>query len=107
MFAHIKKSLQKIGNALKRQYPERIVSIYAFGSRVRGDYREGSDIDLLIVVKDKEPGIEKDIIDLIVEEEIKGGVSFTPVIKDSLSFKKEKIFKTPFYENIIKEGIAL
>jgi|GEM_PF-3762865 predicted nucleotidyltransferase len=64
---------------LKRQHPERIVSIYASGSRVRGDYREWSDIDLLIIVKDK----------------------------DSRAFKKGKRFRTPFYENIIREGIAL
>jgi len=86
---------------------KRIVSIYAFGSRVRGDYGEWSDIDLLVVVKDKDPEIERGIIATIVEEEIERGVPFTPVIKDSQAFEKERIFKTPFYESIIKEGIAL
>ncbi len=107
MFIHIREKLSRISRELKERFPERIVTIIAFGSRVRGDYKEWSDIDLLVVIKNKDPQIEKEIIDLIVKEEMKSGISLSPVLKDVNAFEKEKRFKTPFYESIEKEGVML
>jgi hypothetical protein len=66
-----------------------------------------SDFDVLVLVKDKTHEIEADIISIFVDEEIKSGLSFTPVIKDIQAFEMEKKFNTPFYEHIIKEGVPL
>ncbi len=107
MYSHIKRSLDQISRRLKGLYPSRIVSIYAFGSRVRGEHKEWSDIDLLIIVKHRDPAIERDIVGLIVDEEEKSGLSFSPVIKDYESFMAEKRLQTPFYKNIERDGIAL
>lgn len=67
----------------------------------------GKDFDVLIVVKEKDTKIESEIISVFVDEEIESGFSFSPVIKDVGSFEMEKKFKTPFYENITKEGVRL
>lgn len=107
MYTYEKEILRRITRKLKEKFSGRIVSIYAFGSRVKGDHDEWSDFDVLVVVRDRDPGIESKIINAFVDEEIKSGLSFTPVIKDVRSFEKEKKFKTPFYENIMKEGVRL
>lgn len=85
----------------------RIIAAYAFGSRVRGDFDVWSDFDVLIVVRDRNPELEKEIIGMFVDEEMKAGLSFTPVIKDVKSFELEKKYHSPFYQNIIKEGVLL
>ncbi len=107
MYAHEKNALKRIIEQLKERFSNRIVSVYAFGSRLRGDHNEWSDFDVLVVVGDKTPEIESEIISIFVEEETKSGLSFTPVIKDIQAFELEKRFNTPFYENIIKEGVLL
>lgn len=107
MYAHEKEILKRISGKLKKRFPERIVSVYAFGSRVRGDHDEWSDFDVLVLISDKDPEIEAGIISIFVDEEMKIGLSFTPVIKDVSSFAMERKFKTPFYENITKEGVKL
>ncbi len=107
MYAHEKNALKRIIEQLKERFSNRIVSVYAFGSRLRGDHDEWSDFDVLVVVGDKTPEIESEIISIFVEEETKSGLSFTPVIKDIQAFELEKRFNTPFYENIIKEGVLL
>ena len=61
---------------------------------------------MLIVVKDRNPAIENEIMDIFVEEELKSGVIFSPVIKDYTAFEKEKNLHNPFYENIQREGVA-
>lgn len=107
MYSHEKAVLQRISDRLRRQFGGRIVSIHAFGSRVRGNHDAWSDFDVLVVVRDKEPLIESGIIGIFVEEEMVAGASFTPVIKDVRAFELEKEHHTPFYEAIIKEGVPV
>lgn len=107
MYAHEKIVLNRIIKGLKERFPERLREVIAFGSRVRGDHGEWSDFDVLIVVKDRDPLIEEEIIGFFVEEELRSGLIFTPLIKDLKAFDSEKKFKTPFDENLIKERIAL
>jgi len=106
MYNHERNILKNITARLRERFSERIQGVYAFGSRVRGDHDEWSDFDVLIVVKDRNPAIENEIIDIFVEEELKSGVIFSPVIKDYTAFEKEKYLNTPFYENIQREGVV-
>lgn len=107
MYYYEKESLQRITEKLRERFTVRIASVYAFGSRVRGDHDEWSDFDVLVVVRDKEPHIESEIIGVFVNEELESGTSFTPVIKDVRAFELEKKFHAPFYENISKGGVLL
>lgn len=107
MFSHEKAILQRISDRLRRHFTDRIVSVYAFGSRVRGDHGAWSDFDVLVVVREKDPLLESGIIGIFVEEEMAVGASFTPVVKDVRSFELEKKHHTPFYEAIIKEGVPV
>ena len=82
MFPHIKESVERVTEKPKKHFPERIISIYAFGSRVRGDHDEWSDFDVLVLVKDKNPELVDGIIGIFADEEYEKGVPFSPVIKD-------------------------
>jgi len=107
MHIHDKEALEKITAKMRDRLSDRLVSVQAFGSRVRGNHTQWSDFDVLVVVRDKEPGMEKDIIGIFVDEEMKSGTSFTPVVKDVRAFELEKKYHTPFYENLAKEGVLL
>lgn len=107
MYKYEENILKKIKGRLKRKLGNHLLFLYAFGSRVRGDHKLWSDFDVLVVVKNKKPAIEHKIIDIFVEEELKSSIFFTPLIKENTSFELEKKYKTPFYRNIIKEGILI
>jgi predicted nucleotidyltransferase len=107
MYTHEREALKCITQILRERLSDRIVHVFAFGSRVRGDYDEWSDFDVLVVVREKTPEIESEIISIIVDEETRMGLSFSPVIKDVKAFEREKSLDTPFYENIVKEGVKL
>ncbi|MBM4402683.1 MAG: nucleotidyltransferase domain-containing protein [Candidatus Cloacimonetes bacterium] len=51
------KALDEFTQKLTSKYADRIDRIVLYGSRARGDARPDSDIDLLIVVKDKQPRV--------------------------------------------------
>jgi len=107
MYTYEINILKRIIGKLKERFSEKVVSVYAFGSRVRGDHNEWSDFDVLVIVRDKTPEVEAEIISIFVDEEIESGLSFTPVIKGIEAFELEKKFHTPFYENLMKEGVLL
>ena len=107
MYQYARVALEKIGSSLRSAYPTQIVSIYAFGSRARGDHGGRSDFDVLVVVREKSVQLEERIIDRFVEQEVAGGISFDPVIKSEESFQQERRFRTLFYENIMSEGIPV
>jgi predicted nucleotidyltransferase len=90
---------------LRGQLGENLRAIILFGSRARGDYREGSDYDCLIILssKDSEAG---EIIDTIgVEFLDKYDVFVVPIIctEDEWSVEEE----LPLGKVVAMEGIPL
>lgn len=78
-----------------------------FGSHARGDAHGGSDWDILILLdKDRITPIDKDVISYPIFElgwelnEMIHPIMFTTKEWESKSF-------TPFYKNVMKEGVAL
>ena len=71
-----------------------------YGSEARGDAREDSDIDLLVLLDNDKPTYD------LYELEIKTGVSINPYIIPRKSWENRP-FKTPFYVNVVNEGVVL
>ncbi|MCI8891817.1 MAG: nucleotidyltransferase domain-containing protein [Eubacterium sp.] len=86
-----------------------IVKILLYGSYARGDFREGSDIDIAAIVmgnrKELQDGL-KEIWNLSEELEVEYGVIVSPTVIPYEEFEK---FKTdlPYYRNILKEGVDI
>ncbi len=81
--------------------------VILFGSRARGDAKQDSDWDILILIKDtvtteKERAFRYKLFDLELET---GEVFSTFVYNSDIWNKKHKI--TPFYKSIKQEGILL
>lgn len=106
MFTHYKEALARVAEKVRGRYGQRIVLVRAFGSRVRGDHRDWSDFDVLVVVRSRDHEIERGIVDAFVEEEMAGGIVFSPVIKDEETFRREMESHTPFYENVMGRGVT-
>lgn len=107
MHPHERRSLERIAAHLRDRFADRIAEVRAFGSRVRGDHGAWSDFDLLVLVRDRDPRIEAEIIGVIVDEEIEAGLSFSPVVKDAAAFEQEQRLRSPFSENVALEGVSL
>ena len=79
-----------------------------YGSEARGDARPDSDIDLLILVDGDTMTLaqEEEITLPLYELELRTGISISPMIVLKKLWDNSP-FKTPFYVNIINEGIVL
>lgn len=93
-----------IKEALHRVSPDLKVILY--GSEAREDARPDSDIDLLLLV-DKDVITLKDKMALtapLYDIELETGIQINSFIESVREWGKRF---TPFYENVIKEGILL
>lgn len=52
--ADVEQTLAAYAEAVARTYGPRLVGLFLFGSRARGDHRPDSDVDLAVVVTDFE-----------------------------------------------------
>ena len=48
----IRKLMKELKEGLIRIYGDRLKAVYLYGSYARGDYRPGSDVDVMILLKD-------------------------------------------------------
>ena len=98
--------MRRIKSSLNTTEPE--ATVILFGSYARGDYKSDSDIDLLILLdKDKITHADaKRIAYPLYDIEFETGKIISPLILSKKRWEtKHRI--TPFYKNILKEGVVL
>lgn len=99
------KVLHEIRKTAERVLPKG-VKLILFGSQARGDSREDSDWDLLLISEeDLSSAYENDYTYPFVELGWDLDVDINPIIYSSKKWHERSF--TPFYQNIANEGILL
>jgi len=97
------KTIQEI---LRRVAPD--ATAILFGSEARGDARPDSDIDVLILVDKEKISLQdrQTITFPLYDVELDTGIMISPKVF-SKQVWEEQMSITPFYRNVMKEGILL
>lgn len=98
--------VKRIQETVRQAEPSATIILY--GSEARGDARPDSDIDVLILIDgDKRDLRKEDILSgALYELELSSGVMISPMIMLRTQWNNRP-FKTPFYINVMNEGIKL
>jgi predicted nucleotidyltransferase len=102
--------VQALKTILHQVAPKATVILY--GSETRGEARKDSDIDLLIILPDKDKitlhdrrAITYPLYDVELET-LETGVIISPKVFSKQQWKTQ-LAVTPFYHNVMKDGIVL
>lgn len=93
-----------IGRVLERlsAVAEHVQRVILFGSKVRGDFDAGSDIDLLIVTRNGKSQVDSILRGLDTGEHV-----FTMLVMSADQYAEEQRLQLPLYINLRREGVEL
>lgn len=90
---------------LKGRLGDNLVSVTLYGSRARGDAREGSDFDLIVCVRERTKPVREMVLDVDVEMMNDYDELFVGTVYDEAEWARTRKF--PFGKNVDREGLAL
>ena len=109
MQENLKLALQEFVSQAEKIYTGHVKQIILYGSYARGDYREDSDVDIMILVDLPQESLWEyrkqmmhDVFDINLERE----TLIVPVTVNIDHFQ-EWLPVYPFYQNVINEGVEL
>ncbi len=95
------KGVREFLEYLQRNFGDMIRGIYLFGSYVRGDYTDESDVDVLII---GDLSLD-DVLDEVFSILMKYGVLLNVIIEKPEEFERWK--ETSFHRTVLSEGIRV
>ena len=101
-----RNALEELKEKLQSAFTD--IEIILYGSKVRGDFQEFSDIDILILTNTQVTrNLKEDITDVLYDIELKYNVVFGKIIENRDFWQSSLANAMPLHWNIDKEGIRL
>ncbi|HID87212.1 MAG TPA: nucleotidyltransferase domain-containing protein [Anaerolineae bacterium] len=102
-----KAALLEFVARLRERYGEKLELIMLFGSKVRGDFDEESDLDVLVVVESDGWRFHREISSIGSRVSLDYDVNISPKAVTQAHYRDLQELRTPFFENVQAEGVEL
>ena len=102
-----KEAVKEFTDRLKKLLRAKLINIILFGSKVRNVTNGESDIDILVLLKDKNKDILDRIVNVLVDIQLKYDANISPVIYSEYEFNMNLKLGSSFIKNVENEGIPL
>ncbi len=100
-------AVKEFSKEVKRSLKDKVVEIKLFGSKVKGTDDQGSDIDVLILVKELTWRQKDKIFEITADVNLKYDVLISPIIIDNDKYNSLINQKTEFFKETNKKGITI
>ena len=100
-------ALERFKAALESLLTDNLVSLRLFGSRARGEGTDESDLDVLVVLREKDRAICRRIVAQALEIDLVYETNLAPTILSVAEYQQNREYQTPFYRNIERESLPL
>jgi predicted nucleotidyltransferase len=94
-------------DAVRDSLGSEVVDVQLFGSKARGDATPESDVDVLVVVRRDEPRLIDALYDLLLNACLSHSVYISLKIFSEAEYERLNHPRTPFMQNIAREGVVL
>lgn len=94
---------------MKNIFGVHLSKVIVYGSYARGDYKENSDVDVMVLVDFPEQEIKKtenQVYDIAFDIEMNTGIDISPIIKSEAQYEYWADV-LPFYRNVREEGVVV
>ena len=101
--------LLEFSRQVKRILGNKLSKVVLYGSYARGDYRDNSDIDVMVLTtltNDEIEQVENQIYNVAFDFQMEYGVDLSVIIKNEDQYNYW-LGALPFYNNVEKEGVVI
>lgn len=102
-----KEAVAELKEALQDMLGDRLVGLYLFGSKARGDYGAGSDIDIAVIVRGLTRDLKNAVFDKAADIELERDVSLSTLVLSEEQFEFLKRRERRIALDIEREGVPL
>jgi predicted nucleotidyltransferase len=103
-----KAALSEFVARLREKYADQVMLVVLFGSKVRGDFDEESDLDVLVVVEGNDRWPDwREISDLTSDLLLNYEVNISALVFNEEYYRWLTEHRTPIYNNTTREGILI
>ena len=100
-------ALQRFKAVIEPLLADNLVSLRLFGSRARGEGTEESDLDVLVVLQEKNRALCRRVVAEALEIDLAYDTNLAPTILSVEEYQLNRGCHTPFYQNAEREGVSL
>ena len=101
------QALAHFKTALESLLGHNLLSLRLFGSRARGEGTEESDLDVLVLVQNKNRLLCRRIVEESLDIDLAYDTNLAPTILSAQEYRQNQEYGTPFYRDIEREGVSL
>ena len=102
-----KAALSEFVARLRERYADEVVLVTLFGSKVRGDFDEESDLDVLVVLKNGDWRFRDEVALVAFDPMLEHDIVIMPLVIDLEHYQWLQRYHAPLYRNIQAEGVDL
>ena len=102
-----RSALKSFRGAIEEALAGKLWDVILFGSKARGDAREDSDIDLLVVVDSHDWRVCDKVYEAATDVLLDTEVCLSPKVISKADYDRMRKDEAPFITNVIREGIAV
>lgn len=92
---------------LRAEFGDQVLSVRLFGSKVRGDFDNDSDLDLFIRVRSDDWRLHRQMGRIGTDIEIAYGVLWSEILAGPARCAAMRQYREPLYNSVKREGVEL
>jgi len=83
------------------------IEVKLFGSKARGEDREDSDLDVLVIISGEDWHLSDKVYDLVTDLLLENGICISPKIISKRQYDELLQEDSPFIRNVIRDAVAV
>ena len=101
------QAVRRFVSNVKKKLKKHLLEIKIFGSKVRGDFSQDSDIDILIVLIKRDKKLIDSIYDILLDVELEYDSKISLTIFSHSEYQQNLSAHTPFVQSLNNEAVML
>jgi len=102
-----KEALRTFVERVRQSLGENLVKVILFGSKARGNAKRSSDIDLLVIVRERNIKSSHEVYKAASRTDLRWRVDTSPKIYSLDEYQQRQEIGAPFIKEIEKDGVTL